>query len=155
MVLTFVRIVWIALFWALRKPSRSAAAAGLLLGAIPRAYLALGTVPRAWMASGPAWAYLLSFYALTVLWFVLLGALAANRAAVALKLAFPMMVLAAIEAIGALIETADLLSALVAGSVPSSAGDTALHLAFAIAQVVFLRGLAKEHVSPTPSWNRL
>lgn len=155
MLLTLVRIVWIALFWALRKPSRPIAVVALVLGAIPRAFLAIGTIPRAWMASGPAWAYLLSFYTLTILWFVLLGALAANRAAIALKLAFPMMVLAAIEAIGALIEFADLLSALVAGSIAADAGDILLHLAFAIAQVVFLRNLAKEHVSPTPSWNRL
>ncbi len=157
--LAIFHLVWCALLWLLAHPDkiglRRVAALALVAGALPRVFLALARLPSAWMSNEWTAAELIAFESLTALWLVYLVLQAAGRGATASKLAFPMMVFAAVECIGALAAMAGVISGLVQGVVANSWWRAIAALVYAVAQVWYLREAARQSLQPEPHWNRL
>jgi hypothetical protein len=157
-VLTVFHLVWCALLWLLAHSEKigvkRAAALALAAGVLPRVFFAIARLPTAWMSNEWSAAELIAFESLTVLWIVFLAMLAVGRSA-ANKLAFPMMVFAAVECIGALAAVASVLSALVQGVVAGSWWRASAALVYGVAQVWYLRDVARQSLQPEPHWNRL
>jgi len=112
------------------------------LGLIPRLLTVAGTIGTVWMLSGLAWLSVLAFYAMTLLWTVLLVLLLRNRSGAA-TLAGWMLPLAVLEGAGALSGMAGLLVGLLLGGLPSTILRPLVAGAFAIAQVFFLLRTAR------------
>lgn len=157
--LTIFHLVWCVLLWLLAHPDkiglRRVAALALLTGALPRVFFALARLPSAWMSNEWTAAELIAFESLTALWLVYLALQAAGRGATASRLAFPMMVFAAVECIGALAGSASVMSALVQGVVARSWWKALIAVVYAVAQVGYLRDAARQSLQPEPHWNRL
>ena len=134
---------------------KRAAALTLLAGAVPRTFIAIARLPTAWMNNEWGFAELIAFESLTVLWLVFLAMQALGRGATANKLAFPMMVFAAVECIGGLAAAAGVMSALFQGVLPGSWWRAAAALLYGMAQVWYLREAARQSLQPEPHWNRL
>jgi hypothetical protein len=158
-VLTIFHLVWCALLWLLAHPNkigvRRAATTALIAGALPRAFFAIARLPTAWMNNQWGFAELIAFEALTALWLVFLTLQALGRSAAANKLAFPMMVFAAVECIGGLVAAASVMSALIQGALPSSWWRVGAALLYGVAQVWYLREAARQSLQPELHWNRL
>ncbi len=112
------------------------------LGLIPRFLTLLGTVGTVWMLSGLAWFSVMAFYAMTVLWLVLLVLLLRNRADAAM-LAGWMTPVAVLEGLGALSAMAGIVVGLLLGGVSQSILRPLVAGVFAIAQVFFLLRTAR------------
>lgn len=157
--LTIFHLVWCALLWLLAHPGRigpkRAAILALFAGALPRVLLALARLPAAWMNNGWGFADLIAFEALTALWIVYLALQVAGKASVANKLAFPMMVLAAVECVGTLMSAANVASGLIQGVLASYWWKAAAAALYGIGQVWYLRETARPSLHPEPHWNRL
>lgn len=157
--LTIFHLVWCALLWLLAHPgkagSRGAATLVLVAGALPRVFFAMVRLPTAWMSNEWSAAELIAFEALTILWIVFLGLQALGKATTANKLAFPMMVFAAVECLGSLVAFSNVMAGLVQGVVANSWWKATAALLYGVAQVWYLRDVARQSLQPEPHWNRL
>lgn len=157
--LAIFHLVWCAILWLLAHPGKigpkRAAIVALLLGALPRVFIALARLPTAWMNNEWGFAELIAFEALTVLWIAYLALHAAGRITAANKLAFPMLVFAAVECIGTLMSAANVASGLIQGVLASYWWKAAAAALYGIAQVWYLREAARQSLNPEPHWNRL
>ena len=138
-------LLWSGLFVLLTHPGRLGprGAVGLAaLGLIPRFLTLLGTVGTVWMLSGLAWFSVMAFYAMTVLWLVVLVLLLRNRADAAM-LAGWMTPVAVLEGLGALSAMAGIVVGLLLGGVSQSILRPLVAGVFAIAQVFFLLRTAR------------
>ena len=112
------------------------------LGLLPRFLTVAGTIGTVWMLSGVAWFAVLVFYAMTLLWPVLLVLLLRNRASAA-TLAGWMTPLAVLEGVGALSAMAGIVVGLLLGGVSQSIFRPLVAGVFATAQVLFLLRTAR------------
>jgi hypothetical protein len=158
-VLTIFHLVWCALFWLLAHPdkigARRVAMLALMAGALPRVFLAIARLPTAWMNNEWGFADLIAFEALTALWLIYLAMQSLGHGATANKLAFPMMVFAAVECIGGLVAAAGVVSALMQGVLVSAWWKVPAAVFYGVAQVWYLREAARQSLQPEPHWNRL
>lgn len=134
----WANIAWCAIFvLLLRSPRLGVGFAAVAL--VTRILAVLSSVGTVWMLSGFAWLSVLAFYAMTVLWPVLLVLLWRRRAA---ALAAWMLPLAALEGAGALASMAEMLTGALLGAPKFGLRPVSAAL-FAVGQVFFLLRTAR------------
>lgn len=106
---------------------------------VPRVLAVLSSIGTVWMLSGFGWLTVMAFYAMTLLWVVLLVLLWRGRGA---ALARWMVPLAALEGAGAVGALAGMVTGALLGA-PRFESRAASTAAFAIGQVYFLLRTAR------------
>ncbi|MEI9813917.1 MAG: hypothetical protein WDO18_15305 [Acidobacteriota bacterium] len=157
--LTAFHLVWCALLWLLARPNRMGlrrtALVAILFGALPRLMIGIARIPGAWRNDQWGFADLIAFESLTILWLVYLRAACLWPAELGPQTAFPMMVFAAVECLGAIMAGAAVAGSLVQGTLSHVWWRAAIALIYGVAQVRYLRDSARMSIQPEPHWNRL